>query len=229
MKVARPPSFARLGVVVVRVQQCCCTGEMNAFPRVLLAIGAVLLAPGLAHADGAAIGHSKSKLDNLLVYGQGFMFGVKEPVGWKSDTNNAARLGGNVVFYPAGETLDRPGALITVRVNGKTDENTEGDLQADMDGYRQEYANVAFEDLAVTHPSYRTFPKLFFIQGEFFEYVVYVNPGKDVPFLLSVSMNKQKTRATRAELQALQEVVRTLHFFNGVKVIDQKASSSGAP
>ena len=47
-------------------------------------------------------------------------------------------------------------ALIRVRVSGKADENTMGDLQADMDGYRQEYAGVAFEDIAVAHPSYRT-------------------------------------------------------------------------
>jgi hypothetical protein len=194
---------------------------MNVVVRLLIICG-VLLLPGLGHADGA-VAPSKAKLDNLLLYGQGFMLGVKEPAGWKSDTTNAARLGGNVVFYPAGDTLERPGALITVRVNGKTDENTEGDLQADMDSYRQEYANVAFEDLVVTHPSYRTFPKLFFIEGRFFEYVVYVNPGKGVPFLLSVSMNKQKTRATKAEVEAFQDVVRTLHLFNGVKVIDQKS------
>ena len=43
-------------------------------------------------------------------------------------------------------------ALIRVRVSGKADENTMGDLQADMDGYRQEYAGVAFEDIAVAHP-----------------------------------------------------------------------------
>ena len=58
--------------------------------------------------------------------------------------------------------------------------------------------------------------------------MVYLNPGKGVPFILSVSMNKQRTRATKAEFESFQEVVRTLRLFNGLKVIEQKADA-GAP
>src|SRR5207302_9678697 len=137
-------------------------------------------------------------------------------------------LRANIAFYHAGESPESAVALIRVRVSGKADENTMGDLQADMDGYRQEYAGVAFEDIAVAHPTYRAFAKLFLVKDTFFEYVVYLNPGKGVPFILSVSMNKQRTRATKAEFESFQEVVRTLRLFNGLKVIEQKADA-GAP
>ena len=202
---------------MARVGKSCPNRWMSALLRVLMAVALVLVVPGLAHADGPVSG-SRSKPDSVLVYGQGFMFSVKEPEGWKSDVRSADRIGANIVFYRSRELPSSAAALIRVRVNDKIDENTVGDLQADMDEYRRQYAGVAFEDLAVAHPSYRTFPKVFFVEGEFFEYVVYLNPGKGVPFTMSVSMNKQKSRATRIELQAFQEIVGTLRFFNEVKV-----------
>ena len=197
--------------------------------RVTLVILSIVLVARVTRADADANAvRAKPKGDGLLVYGDGFMFAVKEPSGWKSDIQNAARLGANIAFYHAGESPESAVALIRVRVSGKADENTMGDLQADMDGYRQEYAGVAFEDTAVAHPRYRTFAKLFLVKDTFFEYVVYLNPGKGVPFILSVSMNKQRTRATKAEFESFQEVVRTLRLFNGLNVIEQKADA-GAP
>jgi hypothetical protein len=191
----------------------------------LVILSIVLVARVTSASTNANAVRAKPKGDGLLVYGDGFMFGVKEPSGWKSDTQIASRLGANVAFYRAGESPESAVALIRVRVSGKADENTMGDLQSDMDGYRQEYAGVAFEDIAVAHPSYRTFAKLFFVKDTFFEYVVYLNPGKGVPLILSVSMNKQKARATKAEFEALQEVVRTLRLFNDLRVIEQKADA----
>jgi hypothetical protein len=143
---------------------------------------------------------------------------VKEPVGWKADTEYASRLSANIAFYPAGETPGHTTALIRIAVNAKTDENTLGDLEADMNGYRRETPGIQFEDLAVLHPSYPTFPKLFFLDGSFYEYVTYLNPGKGVPFILSVSMNKQKVRASSEERAAFAEVVRTLRFVSGAQV-----------
>ena len=197
--------------------------------RVILVILSIVLVARVTRADADANAvRAKPKGDGLLVYGDGFMFAVKEPSGWKSDIQNASRLGANIAFYHAGESPESAVALVRVRVSGKVDENTAGDLQADMDGYRQEYAGVDFEDIAVAHPRYRTFAKLFFVKDAFFEYVAYLNPGKGVPFILSVSMNKQGTRATKAEFESFQEVVRTLRLFNGLNVIEQKADA-GAP
>ena len=44
-------------------------------------------------------------------------------------------------------------------------------------GRRREYPKIKFEDIKITHPSYKVFPKLFTVPDLFEEYVAYVNPG----------------------------------------------------
>ena len=164
----------------------------------------------------------------LIVYGPGFSFSVTEPSGWAGDTEHAARFAANVVFLRRDESV-RQGALIRIRVNGKMDENTAEDLKADMDGYRAERPKVRFEELALDHPRYATFPKLFFEEGVFYEYVAYLNPGKDVPLLLSVSMHVPKVRATAEELAAFRGVLQSIVVYPGVEVreVPQKAPPQG--
>jgi len=37
-------------------------------------------------------------MSSLIVYGDGFMFSVKEPDGWNGDTDKAAEYYANIVF-----------------------------------------------------------------------------------------------------------------------------------
>jgi len=151
-------------------------------------------------------------LDHLIVYGEGFSFVVKEPPGWTGDTQNASRVGANVVFYRAGEKLTSASTLIRVRLGSKVDEDTAADLKYDMDGYRSKYPKVRFINLSVTHPRYSVFSKLFFLPDSFAEYVVYLNPGSEAKFLFSASMNKQKEQASAEELAVFQTVVESISF-----------------
>jgi hypothetical protein len=157
-------------------------------------------------------------LHSLIVYGDDFAFSVHEPTGWKGDIDNAAGIGANIVFYKSSETFDSADALIRVRIDGNktdentTDENTTTDLAHDMDLYRSKYPKVEFRDLDISHPDYRTFPKLFFVPGEFYEYVAYLNPDPSVPWLFSSSMNKPKTEATAEELEAFRAITASVHY-----------------
>jgi len=148
--------------------------------------------------------------DRLLVYGKGFMFGVREPPGWRGSTEDAARWSSNIVFFRLGETADAAIALMRIRINDKTDENISADLQADMDHYRSQYPKVVFRELSVGHPSYAVVSKLFTIPGEWYEYVAYVNPGPGKPWVFGASMNKQRAEATPDELEAFRKVVASL-------------------
>ena len=156
-------------------------------------------------------------MDSLLVYGEGFAFGVKEPAGWRSDTEaEAAKLHANIVFFPsagpkAGEVS------IRVRVNAKVDEDTIKDLQADMEGYRKEYPKIQFEEIPFKHAEYATFAKLFVQPGELYEYTAYLNPGPRYPFNLSVALSKEKSAATADELAAYETVLKSL------KVVETQA------
>ena len=156
----------------------------------------------------------EKKLDRLIVYGEGFAFGVKEPAGWKADTKNAATLDANILFYRPAETIDTAIALIKIRIGSKVDENTAGDLAADMDGYKSRYPGIQFRDLDVSHGKYRVFSKLFTVPDQFYEYVVYLNPGKQTTKLFSVSMNKEKLAATREELAAFSEIVGSVELLS---------------
>jgi hypothetical protein len=165
----------------------------------------------------------KPPLNSLIVYGEGFAFGVKEPQGWVGDTQNSHNFDANIIFYKKSETAENAKALIRILVAKKADENTKADLEYDMEGYKSKYSNIKFKDIDVSHPTYKTFPKLFFVPDTFFEYVVYINPGEGVPQLYSVSMNKQKKEATNEELEAFRSIVRSILMISkDLKIINTK-------
>jgi len=153
---------------------------------------------------------SAPKLNNLIIYGNGFAFGVKEPDGWHGDTDKiAAKYRVNVVFLPSEESVKND-VTIRVLINHKHDENTIDDLNYDMQGYRKEFPAVQFSDLDVIHAKYKTFAKTFFIPNQFYEYVAYLNPGPGIPFIFSVAMSKRGEPATEAELKAYEGVLKSL-------------------
>ena len=155
---------------------------------------------------------TEKKLDALLVYGKGFVFSVNEPSGWVGDIEGAKKYSANIIFYPAGKIHDPTQAVIRVLVIDKVDENTQEDLTHDMNGYKARYSGVKFKDISVSHPTYRIFPKLFTVPGQFYEYVAYVNPVPGKKQMFSVSMNKQKSEATTRELSAYQEIIASLRL-----------------
>jgi hypothetical protein len=153
---------------------------------------------------------AQQKLDQLLVYGHNFMFGVKEPAGWTGDTTNAQSYEANVVLHESGQASDSWFGLIRIRVNSKVNENTSADMAEDMRGYKAQFPNVQFKDLSVANPRYVCVAKLFYIPGESYEYVTYVNPGPKKPILFSVSMNMQKSEASAKELEAYKLAIQSL-------------------
>jgi len=155
---------------------------------------------------------AQQKLDQLLVYGDGFIFSVKEPSGWKGDTANAEKFQCNVVLHEAGQPSESFAGLIRSRLNDKADENTSADLEEDMRDYKARHPNVHFKDLFTKHPSYQCLAKIFYIPGTSYEYVAYVNPGAHKPFLFSVSMNSGKSEANAEELDAFRSAVQSLRL-----------------
>ncbi len=150
------------------------------------------------------------KRDRVLVYGDGFVFGVKEPDGWHGDTDSAANYSANIIFCRPGQDSTSPYGIIRVCVNDKVDENTAADLAYDMKEYKQKYAGIKFADLSVEHPKYKCFSKTFFVENDFYEYVTYINPGKEFRYVLSVSLSKKDVTATEEELLAYRTIVSSL-------------------
>lgn len=181
----------------------------------LLSIGISLLLLSAGLAGGLIDATRPQKMDQLLVYGQGFMFGVREPDGWQGNTERAASLKVNILFYPEGHRGKLAEGIIRVGIYDKSDENTAMDLQADMDSYRRKYPGVRFEDFEAPHGLYTSFPKLFYVEGDFHEYVAYVNPGASFWYMFSVSLNTGTAPASENEMAAFREVTASLLAMGG--------------
>ncbi|MDH4164451.1 MAG: hypothetical protein OEW15_17445 [Nitrospirota bacterium] len=152
------------------------------------------------------------KAGPLVVFSDDLIFSVKEPEGWTGDIENAPKLSAGVVLYRSSETIEKHTTLIAIRISRKVDENTAEDLAHDMQQYRSLYPDVEFLTLKTPHPSYRTYAKLFAIKNSSYQYVSYVNPGRESPYLFIVTMGSLKKKAAEADLKAFQQIVGTLDF-----------------
>jgi hypothetical protein len=154
--------------------------------------------------------------DGLVVYGDGWAFMVSEPPGWHGDTEAASQYQVNIVFFPDAGHSKQTDVTIRVRVNQKGDDEAielREEMKADMAEYRSKYPKVEFSDLDLRHRKYPLVAKLFLVRGEFFEYVAYVNPGKEYSYLFSVAMSCGEP-ATADEMAAYQKVLRSIVFMH---------------
>jgi len=150
------------------------------------------------------------KLDNIIMYGDNFVVSAKEPNGWKGDRTNASVNQENLVFYRNGENVQNARTVIRILIANKTDENTIEDLKYDMESYRKQYPKVQFKDIAVKHPEYKTYSKLFYLSNSFYEYVTYLNPGMNCRYIISVSMNLQNTEASTDDMKAYACLIESI-------------------
>ena len=169
-----------------------------------------------ALAQSSPVAKPKAEDDRLIVYGQNFAFGVKEPQAWRGSTGQIAnKFQANIIFVPSAEgSQGEDVATIRVRVNRKMDENIAEDLNYDMQEYKSEFPTAAFSDLKVAHPAYKTFAKLVFVPQKFYEYVAYLNPGVQSQFSLSVAMSKKNAPANDTEFKAYETVLQSLQWLS---------------
>ncbi len=97
-----------------------------------------------------------------------------------------------------------------MRVNPKADEDTAGDLAAELDGYRGIYPELRTAELSAHHGTYETVAAVLFRPGLFYEYIAYLNPGPRVPWSVTVTLSKPRVPATSGELAAFETVVRSI-------------------
>jgi hypothetical protein len=109
--------------------------------------------------------HAQQKMDRLIVYGNDFMFGVREPEGWQGDNERPSSFQMNILIYPREhrppDRVPDLDGVIRFGVNKKVDENTKQDLAADMAGYRKRFPKVQFTDIEVSHPANKRYWYMF--------------------------------------------------------------------
>jgi hypothetical protein len=137
-------------------------------------------------------------------------FAAEAPEGWRGDVAAARRKGAHLVFFPRERAVGVQPATIRVRVNPKSDEDTAGDLAAELDGYRGSYPELTSAELSAHHPVYGTVAAVLFRPGLFYEYIAYLNPGRGIPWSVAVTLSKPRAPATSGELAAFEAVVRSI-------------------
>jgi hypothetical protein len=155
------------------------------------------------------------KMKDLVVYGEGFTFSVREPDAWQGDTDKAAAYHANILFYPKDQDPEKA-PLVQVALFSKKDERTAEDLAYDVKTYKGQYADLQEEELKTGHQDYNTYSKLVYVKGKFHQYITYVNAGERYKSGFSVAMNVQGRAATNEELAAYRAIIASL-WMMGVK------------
>ena len=157
----------------------------------------------------AAPARAERQADRVIVRGDGFAFGVKEPPAWRADLGHASRFGAHVLFYRTKHALRGGATLIMVRLNRNPGRSADDDLRHDMDDYRKRFGDVAFRDLEVSHPEFRCFAKEFTVESLFHEYLTYLNPGDGTTERFAAVLNTESA-ASPEELEAYRAIVGSL-------------------
>ena len=82
--------------------------------------------------------------------------------------------------------------------------------------YKNEYKNLLKEQsLIIEHKDYKCFATLVFVPDKFYQYIVYLNPGKKFKNGISAAMHISDRPATEDELQAFREIIASLIMMKG--------------
>lgn len=190
---------------------------MNRFSKIfftsLFLLFAVLI--GVETSFGQKMNGLKDTTDNIIIYGDSFIFSIHEPVGWNGNVENAKNYNANIIFYKSKEDLKKSGGtLIQIITYKKIDEEVNKDLELDISTIKEKNHDLIQQNLEVSNKNnFPCFSKLVYVENIFYQYIAYINPGNKFHNSFSVSMNIPKRPATTEELSAFREIISTLVVF----------------
>lgn len=143
---------------------------------------------------------------------KGVILGVKEPENWMGDLVRAGSYYADAMFYQDEKSFKKGAALIKVIVYEKRDENTIADLGYDTEQFKAENKKAKVENLSISHSEYTAFACLNYIKKEKYEYVCYLNLGREFKVGVLVTMRTLKQKANVVEMQIYDEIIRSIHL-----------------
>src|SRR2546428_13229363 len=124
----------------------------------------------------AAPARAERQADRVIVRGDGFAFGVKEPPAWRADLGHASRFGAHVLFYQTKHALRGGATLIMVRLSTTAANDAAQDLQSDIDDYRKRFGGGVLRDLQGSHPAYPCVSEELTVESPIPEELTYLSP-----------------------------------------------------
>ncbi|CAM1344857.1 hypothetical protein [Tenacibaculum amylolyticum] len=141
---------------------------------------------------------------------EGFSYSFTKPQNWVLDSTNAANYLAHSAIFKSKVDYDNGGLIIQLLAYKKQDENTNEDLDYDVNSYKNRYKNLKEKEFKINHPNYRTYSTELYVEGNFYQYIVYINPGKEYKFGVSAALNINKNELDQKDLETFKEIIKSI-------------------
>ncbi len=143
---------------------------------------------------------------------EGYSFSFEQPQNWVLDTLNASDYLAQAAIFKSKADYKNGGLIIQILAYKKQDEDTQEDLNYDVNAYKEEYKNLKEKEFIINHAYYPTYAREVYVEGSFYQYIVYINPGRQYEFGLSVALNINNREIDQKDLEIFKEIVKSIQF-----------------
>lgn len=178
--------------------------------RYILAAALVLMAMVPTHAQDK---------DALLIFGQGWMFGVMEPKGWLCHTEDAYRHHVNAYFCIGKKSFKKSPAIMHISVYGKGGNSIQQSISFDIENYKKHSKTLDLQEFLIEGSNYELVSKKYIIDDKKADYVCFLDPGKDSPLYLIFVLHGPKEESAKYEKDFVSLVKSLLWMGGGFKGI----------
>ena len=166
--------------------------------RYLICLLSMLIFPVFADAAG------------MIVYGDGFSFGIEEPKGWVADTTSGSDQGANVVLYEKGQTWADAPVVMYVNVAKDEKAGVAGLISNDSKRFRKRCPSIKISPIEIEGKKGKVESKIFDCPTENYEVVSYLDVKDAICIMV---MSGRNGDAVQEKLPAFKEFVKTFFWF----------------
>jgi hypothetical protein len=160
----------------------------------------------------AAIG--SSQMDELLIYGNGWMFNVKEPTGWTGHTEDAYRYRVNAYFCLGKKSFNKSSVVMHITINSKRGDTLQQIINSDIADYKKRHQKLELQEFPISELGYEVLSKKYSYDEKTIDYVCILDPNKDSPFYLVFVLNGPKEESPKYEKDFLS-LIRSFSWLGG--------------
>jgi hypothetical protein len=154
------------------------------------------------------------KKDHFIVTGTDFKFSVKTPEGWIGENKNSTKYFAHIIYFRTPLDTINGNALIRIYCSEKVTNDVREDLTYTSNNYKAEIPELKEKDFEVYHIEYKCYSKMFYLENNLYDYMVFIDPGKEFKHKISIDMMLTKP-ATIDELFAFREIAVSIKMLKG--------------
>ena len=155
-----------------------------------------------------------SQMDQLLIFGNGWMFNVKEPTGWTGHTEDAYQYHVNIYFCLGKKTFSKSQVVMHISVNSKRGETLQQKMDYDIAYYKKQHKKIELQEFPMGELAYEVLSKKYTYDEKTIDYVCFLDPDKDSPLYLVFVLNGPKEDSPKYE-QDFLSLIRSLSWLGG--------------